>query len=219
MPTLVYAQAYTGKVVIDGVEYGGDSVVRGNHRRAEETRSLSCFDRITVEAGVDVIYRPGNRCQAKLSGDSNLLGLISTEVGGDRLHIGVSRSIQSEGPLRVEVQSPKLTELEVAGSGNVKLTAVDTPKLKIEVGGSGNVQAEGRAGLLEVAADGSGNLDLARLKAEEVTIDISGAADAKVYAARRLKADISGAGNVTYYGRPTQVVTDISGAGDVEPGE
>ncbi len=219
LPGLAAAQAYTGKIVIDGVEYGSDSVVRGNHRRAEETRTLPCFEKITVAAGVDLSYHPGDRCQAHLTGDSNLLSLILTEVNGDRLRIGVSRSIQSEGPLRVEVQSPKLTELEVEGSGNVELSAVDTPKLKIRIGGSGNVRAEGHAGTVEASAEGSGNLDLAKLKAEEASIDISGAADAKVYATRRLKVDVSGAGSVTYYGRPAQVVTDISGAGDVEPGE
>lgn len=218
LPGLAAAQAYTGKIVIDGVEYGSE-VVRGNHRRAEERRSLPCFRRITVEAGVDLSYRPGDRCQARLTGDSNLLGLILTEVSGNRLHIGVSRSIESQGPLRVEVQSPRLEELEVSGSGNVNLMGVDTPSLRIELGGSGNVRAEGRADALEVLADGSGNLDLARLRAEEASISISGAADAKVHAARRLKVDVSGAGNVVYYGRPAQVVTDISGAGDVEPGE
>lgn len=219
VPTLAASQAYTGKIVIDGMEYGGGEVVRGNHRRAEETRSLPCFEKITVEAGVEVSYRPGERCQARLAGDSNLLGLILTEVGGGRLHIGVSRSLQSEGPLRVEVQSPRLTELEVEGSGDVELTGVDTKSLRIAVGGSGNVSGAGRVGTLEVVADGSGNLDLARLMAEEAAIDISGAADAKVYATRRLKVDVSGAGNVVYYGRPAQVVTDVSGAGDVAPGE
>ncbi len=218
MPGLAAAQAYTGKIVIDGVEYGSE-VVRGNHRRAEETRSLPCFERIIVEAGVDLSYRPADRCQARLSGDSNLLGLILTEVGGNRLRIGVSRSIESQGPLRVEVQSPRLEELEILGSGNVELTGLDTPRFKIEVSGSGEVRAQGRVGALEVFADGSGNLDLAKLKAEDTSVDISGTADAKVHAARSLTVDISGAGNVVYYGRPSQVETDISGAGDVEPGE
>lgn len=218
IPGLAAAQAYTGKIVIDGVEYG-DSVVRGNHRRAEETRSLPCFTKITVEAGIDLSYRPGDRCQARLVGDSNLLGLILTEVSGAHLRIEVSRSLQSEGPLRVEVQSPDLEELAVSGSGNATLSGVNSSKLRIEVGGSGNVQADGRVGALEISAAGSGNLDLAKLKAEEARIDIAGAADAKVYAARKLQVDVSGAGNVTYYGRPAQVVIDISGAGDVTPGE
>ncbi|GAB6067137.1 hypothetical protein JCM13664_04550 [Methylothermus subterraneus] len=219
VPALAASEAYTGKIVIDGVEYGGGEVVRGNHRRAEETRTLPCFEQITVEAGIDLIYRPGSRCQAKLAGDSNLLGLILTEVDGKRLRLGISRSIQSQAPLRVEVQSPKLSALEVEGSGDVELSGMDTPNLRITVGGSGNVRGEGRVGALEALAEGSGNLDLARLKADEALIRISGAADAKVYAARRLQVSISGAGNVVYYGRPAQVVTDISGAGDVEPGE
>lgn len=218
LPNLAAAQAYTGKIVIDGVEYGSE-VVRGNHRRAEERRSLPCFGQVIVEAGVDLSYRPGESCQARLTGDSNLLGLILTEVSGNRLRIGVSRSIESQGPLRVEVQSPRLEELELSGSGNVELIGVDTPRLRIRVEGSGDVRAEGQVDTLEVFADGSGNLDLARLKAQQASIDISGAADAKVHAARRLKVDVSGAGNVVYYGRPAQVVTDISGAGDVEPGE
>ncbi len=219
VPALAAAQAYTGKIVIDGVEYGGSEVVRGNHRRAEETRSLPCFARITLEASVELSYRPGDLCQVRLSGDSNLLGLILTEVSGEHLRIGVSRSLQSEGPLRVEVQSPNLSELEVEGSGNVELIGVDTPSLRIVIGGSGNVRGEGQVGTLAASAEGSGNLDLARLRAQEASIDISGAADAKVYAARRLKVNVSGAGNVVYYGRPVQVLTDISGAGDVEPGD
>ena len=84
------AGAVTGKIVIDGVEYDA-SVVRGNRHR-----TLPCFQRIRVQAAVDVFYQqPAARCEARLIGDANLLDRIDTQVQGDEdeLVIDVNRSL------------------------------------------------------------------------------------------------------------------------------
>ncbi|GAB4362140.1 MAG: hypothetical protein Kow0060_18190 [Methylohalobius crimeensis] len=219
VPGLAAAEAVTGKIVIDGVEYGNQDLVRGNHRRTEETRELPCFERIAVEAGIDVVYRPGKPCQARLEADSNLLDLVQTRVLGDQLRIEVKRSIQSEGPLRIELRSPRLKELAIRSAADVELLDLDSPRFRIEASGSGDVYARGRTGTLEIIAGGSGSLDFSRLRAEQAQVNVSGAADVAVNAQKTLKVDVSGVGDVTYYGRPAQVITHITGVGDVEAAE
>lgn len=217
----VSAQAYSGKVVIDGVVVGDSNanVVEGNGRLEVQRRTLPCFSQITVEAGVDLVYRRGRNCEVKIEADSNLVPVITTDVRGNRLIIDSNRSFQTSSPIRVEVSSPDLELVEIQGSSDVVLDDVDAKTLKLQLYGSGGIEGRGRAGTLDIIADGSGTLNLRDLLAENVSVVISGAADAAVHARRSLRVDIDGAGDVTYYGNPAQVEKNISGAGDVQAGE
>jgi len=217
-PALALSGAVTGKIVIDGMEYG-DSVVRGNHQRAEQRRTLPCFERIRLLAAVDVSYQPADRCQVRLTGDSNLLDLIVTDVRGDTLVIDARRSFQSEGPLQVQINSPRFRELDVQSAADVHLRRLKGPDLTIRADGSSDLRADGRTGRLEVLANGSGTLDLGRLESNHVHVRVSGAADVIVHARDSLTVDLSGAGDVLYYGHPAEVNIKNSGAGDVEAAE
>ncbi|BCX88114.1 hypothetical protein MIN45_P0481 [Methylomarinovum tepidoasis] len=205
----------TGKIVIDGIEYG-QGITQGDHRFATEQRRLPCFDHIRLEASIDLEYTPGKRCEVILEGDSNLLPLIETRVTGGGLQIRTRRSFQTDGVLRARVTSPDLRALTVQGSGDVYLHGIHSPELSVKVAGSDDIRGEGRVGRLDLTVDGSGDLDLGRLRAETVKIRLRGSADVIVHASQRLEVDLSGAGDVSYYGHPAQVITHISGAGDVE---
>ncbi|KXJ40837.1 MAG: hypothetical protein AXA67_08175 [Methylothermaceae bacteria B42] len=212
------AEAYSGKIVIDGVVVGEGSsnVVSGNGKRSVQTRSLPCFSEITVKAGVDLVIRQGKSCEAKIDADSNLHPVIATDVRGKQLIISANRSFQSQGPVQVEVTTPRLERLEIGGSSDVTLESIRSPVLIILLSGSGEIKGQGQVDQLELLAEGSGDFDLKNLKAGDVHVKISGAADAQVYASRSLKVDIDGAGDVIYYGHPARIEKNISGAGDVE---
>ncbi len=220
-PGLLMAEAYTGKIVIDGVVVGesGSGVVAGSGRRSRQRRPLPCFSEITVRAGVDLVVRRGTQCEVIVEADDNLIPLIGTEVSGGRLILSAARSFQSQGRVRVEATTDRLERLEVEGASDVRLTGIDSPSLAILLSGSGDVTGDGRAGRLAVEVSGSGDIRLGRLRAEDVKIRITGAADAEVHAARSLKVDLEGSGDVLYFGNPAHVEKNIRGAGDVEAAE
>ncbi|QBQ55179.1 head GIN domain-containing protein [Nitrosococcus wardiae] len=212
------AEAVTGKIVIDGNVYG-DDVVRGNHQPSVVRRPLPCFDQITVQAGVDLVYLPGDDCGATLDADSNLHPIIETEVGGDILNIAARRSFQTEGPVQVEARSPSLSRVDILSAADAVLRKLHVPSLVIRVAGSGDVSVQGQVDLLEVIVEGSGTLDLRNLHANHAKVFAGGAADVVVYAAKSLKVNVTGAGDILYYGRPARVEKNISGAGNVEAAE
>lgn len=215
----VKAEAVTGKIVINGNVYGDGSVVRGNHQRSVVHRPLPCFDQITVQAGVDLVYQPSDKCGATLDADSNLHPIIETDVGGDILNVAARRSFQTEGPVQVEARSPSLNRIDVLSAADAVLRDLHVPSLVIRVAGSGDVSAQGQVELLEVIVEGSGTLDLRDLHATHAKVFAEGAADVIVYAEKSLKVNVTGAGDVLYYGRPARVEKNISGAGDVEAAE
>ena len=53
------------------------------------------------------------------------------------------------------------------------------------------------------------------IHAAKVSVDSSGAATADVYASEELRAHVSGAGNVNYFGDPKTVNKEASGAGSI----
>lgn len=63
---------------------------------------------------------------------------------------------------------------------------------------------------------GASKLDAENLKAENVSVDSSGASSATVFVTNELKADLSGATNVTYLGSPKNVQKKTSGASSVK---
>ncbi len=213
------AEAYTGKIVIDGVVMGetGSGTVNGDGQRTSQRRSVPCFGEIVVEAGVDLVIRQGGDCGVAIDADSNLIPLIATEVSGGRLTVSTTRSFQSQGRIRVEATTPQLTRVDVQAASDVRLVSIDASSLAIRFSGSGDVSGDGRVGRLDVVVDGSGDIRLGRLRADHVSLRIRGAADAEVYAGQSLRVDLEGAGDVVYFGNPGHVEKNITGAGDVEP--
>ena len=217
----VMAEAYTGKIVIDGVVMGevGAGVATGDGQRSSQRREVPCFGEITVEAGVDLVVKRGSDCVVVIDADSNLIPLIATEVNGARLTVSTTRSIQSQGRIQVEATTPQLKRVDIQGASNVKLVSVQSPSLEIVLSGSGEVAGDGRVGQLDVVVDGSGDVNLGRLRSDNVKVRISGAADAEIYAEQSLKVDLEGAGDVRYFGNPAHVEKNISGAGAVVAAE
>jgi hypothetical protein len=86
------------------------------------------------------------------------------------------------------------------------------------VSGEGDLQANGHVDWVEAEVSGAGDVDFTQLVARDAIVEISGADDIRVHATESLSASVSGAGDVTYTGDPSDVQTDVSGAGDVDPG-
>lgn len=117
--------------------------------------------------------------------------------------------------MRVMISAPSVTHFEVGGDDRLEIRDYKQDKLALVVSGSAEVAAKGQVGALDLELSGSGEADLADLATEAVTADVSGSGQATLAPRDRASLEVSGSGEVKLATRPTQLDTDIAGAGEV----
>ncbi|HKC64688.1 MAG TPA: DUF2807 domain-containing protein, partial [Pyrinomonadaceae bacterium] len=126
-----------------------------------------------------------------------------------------SQSISMNRKLRVRISTPKLDGIYTSGASDIAITGVKSDEFNIESSGAGSLKVSGEAKAVVINTSGAGEINAKDLHAEKVNITSSGAATADVYATEELRASVSGAGDVNYYGNPKTVNEDKSGAGSI----
>ncbi len=106
-------------------------------------------------------------------------------------------------------------ELLVAGSGDFSAEDLRLSECHVRINGSGDVKLEGSADQLFINQSASGDVNMYSLTAGDVEATASGSGDIVVYVTGRLKARLSGSGDLTYKGDPTSVDVSASGSGEV----
>lgn len=105
-------------------------------------------------------------------------------------------------------------EIEVTGSGDVKLSSLKAKSLSVNIRGSGDVAASGQVGAQDIAIAGSGDYAGNDLQSQTSAISIKGSGDAAVWATDALAVSIAGSGDVSYRGQP-KLSQSIAGSGEV----
>lgn len=213
-----------GKIIIDGVEYGRDGAthgpgIKGSGKMARDVRSVKPFKRVRISGGFEVLYQSGQEYRVDLSGDDNIIPWISSNVSGDELLLTTKKSFTTQSGIKIVVTAPTLQALTLDGSADVTLNDLRAPSFTLTATGSGDITASGQVGDLTLSVSGAGNIDARRLRSERATARILGSGDIHVHARQALRAEITGAGDITYYGRPQTVERRVLGAGDIEAGE
>lgn len=214
-------QSVTGKIVIDDVIYGDGNIqtVRGSGVMGREIRQVGAFHSVVIEGGVDVHYQRSQTMQVSITGDQNLLPLIKTQTRAGILTISSTGSYQPQLPLVVEIRGPRLQAISLEGSGDTVLNDVDENSLKLELNGSGQLRADGKVDRLAVSLNGSGDVDATNLVTGQADMTIEGSGSIDITAPQALTAKISGSGDVNYYGRPEKIEKQLTGSGEVQPGD
>ncbi|NMC55098.1 MAG: DUF2807 domain-containing protein [Chloroflexi bacterium] len=208
--------------------------VKGSGNITTETRDVSGFNSIEFNGLGDVEIVQGSEEGLTITTDDNLLPLITTEVKGSTLVIGIEQGyninlpskmkftiqvkdlqkLQISGLANVEADDLALQDLYIgiSGGGSVKLRDLIAKDVRLSISGLGNVDLDGEARSVRMDSSGGGNLDAEDLRADSVSISISGVGQASVWAIETLNVEISGGGEVDYYGKP-EITRDIDGVG------
>jgi hypothetical protein len=198
-------------VVLAGCSWIGGGVA-GSGKATSEVRTVGNFQAIEVGGALGVDVAMAAEPRVEISGDDNLVPLVTTEVKSGKLEIGTRKNMRPSVPLVARVAVPQISGLEVSGSSVVTLHELRGDRLSLEVTGSATVRGDGTVQQLDIEVSGSGGLTLDRLNAERATVTISGSGSVTVAASKSLDVHISGSGLVTYTGNP-EVKQDISGSG------
>jgi Putative auto-transporter adhesin, head GIN domain len=210
----------------------------------ERSYTVTDFDRIQVDGPYEVILTTGRSSGARAVGPSAAADRITVEVQGQTLRIHANRSAwggypgqQQSGPVRIEATTRDLSAatvigagsltidrtrglrlaLTVSGSGRISVGRLEADTLILSLRGSGRLSLAGTAKKVDANLVGSGDLDSARLAADDVDLYSETSGTVALTARRSAKVRAAGVGEVTIGGTAACTVTGIA-AGQVRCG-
>ncbi len=194
--------------------------VKGNGEVVTENRSIEDFSEIEVSGAYNINITVGSsNTTLSLSAEENLQKFIITEVSNNRLIIDNSRNILPKRKIRIDISIPELEYISSSGISNIYADGIDEQTFTIDLSGAGVIELFGKVENFEAELSGAALLEARELFARFVDIDLSGASNAQVYVSEKLNVDLSGTGNLEYFGDPLDVVSDVSGVGSITRSE
>lgn len=189
---------------------------RGSGDPVTEERELDPFHAIEFGGAIDLVVHVGAAEQkVVISGDDNIVSEIDTRVSGDKLHVEHEGWLRPKQTLKLEIWVPTLDSVEASGATDIDIEGLVGERFELDVSGAADAELRGKVTQLDIEVSGAGDVDARSLEAENVVLDMSGAGEAKVWATGKLDVDISGSGEVEYWGNPSEVQQDITGAGSL----
>jgi Putative auto-transporter adhesin, head GIN domain len=189
----------------------------GSGTTTSEKRNVGgSFTEIRLEGSANVNVKQGDSTEVIVKDFPNLLPYLRTTVSGNALVIDFQADTQiSNSVAEVTVTLPKLTGLEILGSGDIgSLNNLTCEDLGILIGGSGNISLAGKGKKLNAKTSGSGNIRTFDFICDDTKALISGSGNMDLNVVKTLDAIISGSGDITYKGNPS-VNSQVSGSGRI----
>jgi len=180
--------------------------------RKQVTLPFSANDSFTIALPASVRYQLGDKAEAVVSGDSTLIDHVRME--GSQLSLDCETGWFSPR-LDVTVSGPAISDWRLVGSGELTLSQVNQPELRLNIRGSGSVVANGTTQAVDLEISGSGSGRLKDLIAQSAQVEIRGSGDAEVTAQADADVSISGSGDVDLYGHPTMRRSQVRGSGSI----
>jgi hypothetical protein len=212
--------------------------VVGNGNLETQDRPIQQAERIKLAGSYDVEITQGPTTSVKVEADENILPYILTRSEDGFLIIKSKDhiSLSTDNTIKIFITTPKLEQVNLAGSGNIigkskftggdKLTLkiagagdmkmeVNTPSIEAEIAGSGSMTLTGETRDQRIRISGVGDYIGEALKSENAVVKIAGSGNVKLFAAATLDVNIAGVGSVYYKGSPV-VKQHVAGSGEVK---
>ncbi|HTF19729.1 MAG TPA: head GIN domain-containing protein [Chryseolinea sp.] len=196
------------------------SAVLGQSR---QTKDVGTFTKISFRVSGKLYVRQGSPQKVEIEGDKDALEKTVVKVEGSRLIIGregkwSNWNFGDDDEVNVYVTVKDIDALNVSGSGDIIAeTKIVTTQLELNVSGSGNLKVEAEvSGDMEADVSGSGDLYV-KGRCASFNSDVSGSGKVNVAVAVANRADfgVSGSGKVEASGSASDVKVSISGSGKV----
>lgn len=210
--------------------------IKGSGRVVDQARALAPFSRVRVNGPLDVVLQQAGSEEARVHADDNLEPLISTQVEGDTLTIGLkpgaafstrtdlrvtvgfkqlqALQLSASGDARLERFKGERLALDLSGSGDLQIGQLEVREFSAQLSGSGDLQLAGSAERQDWVLSGSGDVAARSLSGQKVRARLSGSGDLDLGVCQELDADLSGSGDLAYAGRPV-LKSRVSGSGDL----
>lgn len=195
---------------------GFHSNLVGNGIVASTERVIPVFTSVVVEGSTDLEIVAGDSNQkVVVEGDSNLLSNIITEVKNGVLTIRAEKGYHTKNALIVKANVASLSKIEIQGSSDVTAKNLKNTDTEIEIAGSGDVRVDGVTQNLKVYIAGSGDVSAEKLTTNNANVQIDGSGNVSANCNNDLSVEINGSGDVSYTGNPKAVHSSVNGSGEV----
>ena len=190
--------------------------IKGSGKLETRTLKLETFHKIDLGGAFDVTVTIGKTQKVEITIDDNLWDNLDAEVEDGTLDLEWDKSCQPSDHCTVRITMAALDEFTLHGAGNVDIGGLDGQSLVFYLRGAGDVTLDGKVKELEIFLTGAGNCDARKLQAEDVAIVLSGVGNCETYAGKSIDVQVTGVGNVTYWGSPEKKSINVAGMGNVE---
>ena len=191
------------------------SGVRGSGNSTTEKRNVPDFDSVEVSGIFQVEIVSGKDLSVEVQADDNIAPLVTTEVQGGTLHIGLEKKVNSHSDLIVRVSVPDIKKIESSGVSKINASGIKNDSFAIDSSGASKITVSGETAKFSVELSGAGKVDGQNLKAVDADVDASGACNVSVNVSGSLRTEASGASHITYTGDPKTVENHQSGVGSI----
>ncbi|MGE0561113.1 MAG: head GIN domain-containing protein [Flavobacteriales bacterium] len=208
-----------------------------------ETRAVSVnFTEVELNNKINLIIKHDSTFSLKVEAGANLLPLITTEVSGNKLTIKSDNKcsfLRSYSKvINVYLSTPNLTKINFKGQGDVlSANTLNFPNLEIEANkatgsiylglycnslkilqhtGSADFTFVGQSENTYLYSNGNGWFHFENFSSNGVHVNSTGTGDMLIKANNSLLVELTGIGNVYYYGNPTVMVSNHSGSGEIK---
>jgi len=205
--------------------FGANAEERDPGSSVSRTYQVGAFDKIEVAGPYDVNVATGGAPSANATGGDKLLDETEVVVEDGTLKIrakknnGMRWNWGKKGKAQFTVTTAMLHNAgiagsgritvdkidgdfkgDVAGSGDLRLAAVNGGTVELSIAGSGKITAAGKSAATKIDIAGSGDVDTGGLAAKTAEVSIAGSGNVQAQASDSANVEIAGSGNVKVTG-------------------
>ena len=198
----------------------GNAQVKGNGNFVSEMRELSKFKAIEIAIGYDkILVNCGEEPSLHISGDENILPLITTRISKGILRIESDSTFETKADSEIIINVKSLKEFTFDGVGETVIQNVNSEKFTCNINGVGSCDLKGKVKSFNISVNGVGSVNARQLIADDVVANLNGVGSVKLYAKNSLDASVNGIGGLTYFGNPEELILNDSGIGGITKGD
>lgn len=187
----------------------------------EQTRTAAAFTAIDLKGPISIDVQVGKGQTITVRGTAAFVNMVVTEVvdGELRVYLREKGVKKMNGDPRVVVTVPSLRRFNMEGAGETTLRGVAGDRFDVNYRGAGSMTIAGTVKQVNMQAQGVGEVDARKLIAQDANVSFQGIGSVQVYASGKLEANVSGMGELNYFGHPKTVNKTVSGIGSVQAGD
>ena len=170
--------------------------VGGNGKVVKQECSVSSF--VGIEAGhvFRLIITQADKCSVTIETDENLMELVTVNVSGGTLNLGLKGNVKNHSAMNAYVSLPRLNSLRLSSIANAEFTT--------------DMNTNDR---LKISLSGASSLDRTNFHSSDADIHLSGASSLTAdFTANKLNAEIAGASSFLSKIKAQEVRLENSGA-------
>ncbi|MHB8958423.1 MAG: GIN domain-containing protein [Candidatus Limnocylindrales bacterium] len=183
-----------------------------------ELRQVGQFTSVSVDGPLNVVLASGTGVEVQIEAAANLLPLVTTDLAGTDLAIGVAApGFVSAKPVTVRITSPLVTSLSLDGGAQGTMEVMAS-SMTVSVSGGAVLRGIGTVQQLTVTTLGGSDAQLGELTADTGLIRAAGGAKATLKVVEQLTGTADSGSVITLVVAPVaQSVTTTGGAKVVGP--